>query len=259
MKFSPFHAIEADRSKAMLLLGDHASRDLPDEYGTLGLPKSEFERHIAYDIGVEPLLKLLQKKLEVPALMSGFSRLLIDPNRGEDDPTLIMQLSDGTTIPSNYPLSDNERQKRIATFYRPYHEAIKHELAAIANEKEKAPFIVSLHSFTPNWRGQSRPWHIGLLWDKDHRAALPLLDMLRQDKDLIVGDNEPYDGALINDTLYKNGTQNGYAHILIEIRQDLIADEKGVAEWAERLAPMLIDLNNRAEMHEVRHFGSRAD
>ncbi|UXN03546.1 N-formylglutamate amidohydrolase [Bartonella sp. HY406] len=258
MSFLPFHKIEADRSKAMLLLGDHARRDLPDEYGALGLPKSEFERHIAYDIGVEPLLKVLQKKLGVPALMSGFSRLLIDPNRGEDDPTLIMQLSDGTTIAGNYPLSEEERQKRINQFYRPYHDAIVHELSAIATESQTAPFIVSLHSFTPKWRGQSRPWQIGLLWDKDGRAALPLLDMLRQEGDLVVGDNEPYDGALINDTLYKNGTKNGYAHILIEIRQDLIVDEAGVHAWAERLAPMLIDLNSRKEMHEVQHFGTRA-
>ncbi|MBV2144761.1 N-formylglutamate amidohydrolase [Falsochrobactrum sp. TDYN1] len=257
MSFSPAHLIGGDFSLGLFLTADHGRRDLPAEYGTLGLAKSEFDRHIAYDIGVEELTRQLARRLGAPAVMGGFSRLLIDPNRGEDDPTLIMQLSDGAVIAGNYPISAGERERRLARFYRPYHDAVARMSAGVKATSGKAPFIVSIHSFTPHWKKTARPWHIGLLWDSDPRAVAPLLSMLRENPDLIVGDNEPYDGALRNDAMYRHATANGYAHVLIEVRQDLIADEKGAAEWAEQLAPLLARINAHSEIHEIRHFGSR--
>lgn len=255
--FSPVHQVDGDLCLGLLLTADHARRDLPEEYGRLGLPESQFERHIAYDIGVEELTRQLAAKLAAPAVMGGFSRLLIDPNRGEDDPTLIMQLSDGAVISGNYPMIPEEREKRLDRFYRPYHDAVASMSTRIASESGKAPFIVSIHSFTPNWRGKDRPWQIGLLWDSDPRAVTPLLSMLRDQPDLTVGDNEPYDGALKNDAMYRHATARGYAHVLIEVRQDLIADKAGARAWADRLAPMLSTINAMPEIHEIRHFGSR--
>jgi predicted N-formylglutamate amidohydrolase len=238
-------------------MADHAGRALPDEYGTLGLPPSEFDRHIAYDIGIEPLTRALAAMLGAPAVMANFSRLLIDANRGEDDPTMIRQLYDGTVIKANYPMSEAEREKRLEDFYRPYHDAVGSVIASVAQQTGKAPFIVSLHSFTPTMQGRQRPWHVGILWDMDDRAPKPMIDMLSADDSIVVGDNEPYDGALRGDTMYRHAIVNGYAHALIEVRQDLISDERGVASWAERLHPIIEALNGRPDMHLVKQYGSR--
>ncbi|PRD43913.1 N-formylglutamate amidohydrolase [Phyllobacterium phragmitis] len=257
MHFSPVHHVEGDNSQGLLLIADHARRDLPPEYGSLGLAAEQFERHIAYDIGVETLTRSLAERLGIPAVLGGFSRLLIDPNRGEDDPTLIMRLSDGAVIPGNHPLSEAEREKRLSQFYRPYDAAIADAIRKIVTATGKPPLVVSIHSFTPFWKTRRRPWHVSLLWDSDPRAVEPLLESLRADPALVVGDNEPYDGALRNDTMFRHCITAGYAHALIEVRQDLIADPAGAEAWAERLAPMLAAVNARHDIHEIRHFGSR--
>ena len=256
-QFSPFELIEGNRGGGMLLVADHAGRALPEEYGSLGLPGTEFDRHIAYDIGVEGVTRRLAALTGAPALMACFSRLLIDPNRGEDDPTLIRQLYDGTVVPGNYPIAAEEREQRLDRFYRPYHDAVASLVASVAEECGKAPFIFSVHSFTPRMQGFERPWHVGILWDSDNRAVDPMLAALWAGKDLVVGDNEPYDGALRGDTMFKHAIVNGFAHALIEIRQDLIRDEEGQRQWAERLAPMLEAINARPDIHEVMQFGSR--
>lgn len=255
--FAPFDIIEGDRKRGIVLVADHARRELPEEYGDLGLPASEFERHIAYDIGVEAVTRELAALLGVPAIMANYSRLLIDPNRGEDDPTLIRQLYDGTVVPMNYPMSLEEREKRLDTFYRPYHDAVGAMIASVARASGAAPFIFSVHSFTPSMQGRARRWHVGLLWDLDDRVARPMMELLAADKDLVVGDNEPYDGALRGDTMFKHAIVNGFAHVLIEIRQDLVADQQGVVAWAERLAPIVEEINRRPDIHEVKQFGSR--
>lgn len=257
--FSPFETIGGDFSQGMLLIADHASRAVPQPYGTLGLAPHIFERHIAYDIGVEMLTRALAEKLKAPAVLGGFSRLLIDPNRGEDDPTLIMQLSDGAVITGNYPMTLQERENRLNAFYRPYHQAVDAACNIVSQTSGHAPFVVSVHSYTPVWKTTPRPWQVALLWDKDDRAITPLLSMLRKDGTLFVGDNEPYDGALRNDTLFRHCTAKGYANVLIEVRQDLISTPAGVAEWADRLAPMLKHINAMAGLHDIRHYGSRTD
>ncbi len=255
--FNPVELIEGDRMRGMVLIADHARNALPDEYGDLGLPAVEFTRHIAYDIGVEAVTRALAARLAVPGVMATWSRLLIDPNRGEDDPTLIRQLYDGTIVPANYPMSESERENRLERFYRPYHDAVSATVASVAAESEGTPFIVSVHSFTPTMQGRRRPWEIGILWDSDPRPVEPMLEALRADAGLTVGDNEPYDGALRGDTMFKHAIVNGYAHLLIEIRQDLIADERGVEEWTNRLAPILEAINARSDIHVARQFGSR--
>lgn len=255
--FTPFDIIDGDRSAGLVLVADHAGRDLPEEYGSLGLPASELERHIAYDIGVAWLTRALAALTGAPAVLANFSRLLIDANRGEEDPTLIRQLYDGTVVPGNYPMAEQERERRLDGFYRPYHVAVGAMVASVAAASGAAPFIVSLHSFTPVMKGYPRPWHVGVLWDADPRAALPLIEMLSAEPDLIVGDNEPYDGALRGDTMFRHAIVSGYAHALIEVRQDLIATRPEAERWAARLAPAIEALNARPDMHEVKQFGSR--
>lgn len=255
--FAPFDLVEGDRKRGIVLVADHARRDLPEEYGSLGLPAAQLERHIAYDIGVETVTRELAAALDVPAVIANFSRLLIDPNRGEDDPTLIRQLYDGTVVPGNYPMAPEERERRLDGFYRPYHDAVGAMIASVAQASGKAPFIFSVHSFTPAMQGIARPWHVGILWDLDDRVARPLIDMLAQDRNLVVGDNEPYDGALRGDTMFKHAIVNGFPHALIEIRQDLIADQKGAIAWAERLAPIVDAIDRRPDIHNVQMFGSR--
>jgi len=255
--FAPFDIVEGDRKRGIVLVADHARRDLPEDYGSLGLPAAEFDRHIAYDIGVEAVTRELAAALDVPAVLANFSRLLIDPNRGEDDPTLIRQLYDGTVISGNYPMAAKERERRLDDFYRPYHDAVGAMIASVAQASGKAPFILSVHSFTPVMQGVIRPWHVGILWDLDDRAARPLIDMLAGDPALTVGDNEPYDGALRGDTMYRHAIVNGFAHALIEIRQDLIASGADARAWAGRLAPIVDAIDRRPDIHEVKIFGSR--
>lgn len=255
--FAPFDLIEGDRSRGIVLVADHARRELPEEYGALGLPAAEFERHIAYDIGVEAVTRELASLLGVPAVLANFSRLLIDPNRGEDDPTLIRQLYDGTIVPGNYPMPAEERERRLERFYRPYHDAVAAVVASVAQKSGRAPFVFSVHSFTPVMQGRARPWHVGVLWDLDDRAPHALIEALAADKDLVVGDNEPYDGALRGDTMFRHAIVNGFPHALIEIRQDLIADAKGALAWAERLAPIVDAINRRPDIQAVKMFGSR--
>jgi predicted N-formylglutamate amidohydrolase len=254
--FLPFEIIEGDYDGGIVLLADHAMNRLPPEYNSLGLPERAFHRHIAFDIGIEGLTRQLARKLNVPAVLGGFSRLLIDPNRGEDDPTLIMKISDGAIIPGNYPISDEEWERRLDTYHRPYHRAVERTLAK-AGAAGRAPLVLSLHSYTPAWKGIPRPWHAAVLWDTDHRAVTPLLDLLRQDETLVLGDNEPYDGALRGDTMYRHCMTSGTPHALLEVRQDLIADEPGISAWADRLAPIFTKMNDISELHEYKLFPSR--
>jgi predicted N-formylglutamate amidohydrolase len=254
-----FEFLPGDSSKALVLLADHAMNRVPEPYGMLGLPESAFRRHIAYDIGVEGVVRGLSARLRIPAVMATFSRLLIDPNRGEDDPTLIMKLSDGAVIPANHPLSAEERDRRLELWHRPYHRAIEETIAEVEAASGRAALVIAVHSFTPYWKQYARPWHAGLLWDSDVRAIRPFVELLRADPDLIVGDNEPYDGALKNDCMYRHCTQKGRAHALLEIRQDLIGDEAGISSWVDRLVPVLEDLNARPELHERVMHASRGD
>ncbi|MGO4707373.1 N-formylglutamate amidohydrolase [Microvirga sp. 2MCAF38] len=242
----PVETIAGSLESGVLILCDHASNAVPEDYGDLGLPLAEFERHIAYDIGAAAVTRSLAKRLGAPAILTRFSRLVIDPNRGRDDPTLVMRLSDGAVVPGNAKVDEAEVQRRIARFYDPYDAAIQ---AAVENAigTGNPPVIVTIHSFTPLWRGWPRPWHVGILWDVDDRFARPLLDGLAAEDSLVVGDNEPYDGALAGDTIDRHATVLGLANALVEIRQDLIATDEGAEEWAKRFATLLKPLAAQAD------------
>jgi predicted N-formylglutamate amidohydrolase len=220
------------------------------------MPAEELERHIAYDIGAAMVTRTMARAMGAPAVLSTFSRLLIDPNRGPDDPTLVMKLSDGAIVPGNRDADDAEVERRLERFYRPYDrevgKAIEASLAAGI-----APVIVSMHSFTPFWKGVARPWHVTVLWDSDPRLPRPLLAALEAEGDVVVGDNEPYDGALAGDTISRHATRRGLSNALIEVRQDLITTESGAKAWGERLARVIAPIaadpaQHRMEIHPTR-------
>lgn len=254
--FPPFERIDGALDAGLLILVDHASNALPSEYGSLGLPGSELERHIGYDIGARAVGLGLARHFGAPALMTTFSRLLIDPNRGDDDPTLVMRLSDGAVVPGNATIDAAEREHRITRFWRPYHDAIRAEIDAMM-ASGRVPILFSMHSYTPIWRGMPRPWHCAVLWDNDARLPRHLIDGLRRDPAIVCGDNEPYDGALRNDTMFRHGTSRGLAHAIVEVRQDLIAEPTGVTQWVARLAEALVPALADPSLRRVENHGSR--
>ncbi|WP_230531397.1 N-formylglutamate amidohydrolase [Microvirga roseola] len=252
----PVELVEGAVESGILILCDHASNAVPPDLGDLGLPEAEFQRHIAYDIGAAAVTRSLARRLQAPAILTQFSRLVIDPNRGRDDPTLVMRLSDGAVVPGNARVGEAEIARRIARFYDPYDTAIS---AAInrAMAAGHPPAVVTVHSFTPVWRGWPRPWHVGILWDADDRFARPLLAGLCAEEGLVVGDNEPYDGALAGDTVDRHATIRGLANALIEIRQDLIASDEGAEEWAARFARLLEPLAAQESLRMPKLHASR--
>jgi predicted N-formylglutamate amidohydrolase len=254
-RFDPVERIPGKLDAGVLFLCDHASNALPVAYGTLGLGAAALAEHIAYDIGAAAVTRRLAALFEAPALLTRFSRLLIDCNRGADDPTLVMRLSDGKIIPGNARVDAAEIARRSARYRAPYRAAIGATIGAM-QASGVIPAIVSIHSFTPVWRSDPRPWVVGILWDRDPRFAAPLITALAADG-LTVGDNEPYDGALVGDTLDEEVTCRGLAGLLIETRQDLVASEAAAIAWAERLARSLRPVLARPEIHEVSFLPSR--
>jgi predicted N-formylglutamate amidohydrolase len=258
--YSAFEAIPGALMSGALVICDHAANAIPLSYGTLGLEREALERHIAYDIGAADVSRALAALIGAPAVLSTFSRLLIDPNRGLDDPTLVMRYSDGAIVPGNAYIDAAEIARRSARFWAPYREKINATVEAMMATGEP-PALISIHSFTNVWRGFARPWKIGILWDRDDRIAKPLIEALLAERDLSagdVGDNEPYDGGLPGDTIDAIATSRGLANALIEIRQDLVGEPKGALAWAERIArllkPILADRRSRSPAD----FGARA-
>jgi predicted N-formylglutamate amidohydrolase len=255
-----FEAIPGALDSGALIICDHASNAIPPGYGTLGLPPEALDRHIAYDIGAAEVTRALATQLGAPAVLSTYSRLVIDPNRGIDDPTLVMRYSDGAIVPGNAYIDAAEIARRSARFWAPYRQEVAATVDAMMATGEP-PALISIHSFTPVLRSLVRPWKIGVLWDRDGRIPKPLIEALLSESDLCandVGDNEPYDGALAGDTIDEIATSRGLANVLIEIRQDLIAERNNAVAWAERigrvLAPIIADPQSRAPAD----FGSRA-
>ena len=251
----PVEMIPGDERGGLLFLCDHASNALPARYGTLGLPAAQLERHIGYDIGAAAMTRRLAAHFAAPAILTTFSRLLIDPNRGEDDPTQVMRLSDGAIVPGNARVGADEIELRRATYWRPYRRAVGAAIERMTGA-HGTPVVISMHSFTPFWKDVPRPWEIGILWDTDPRLAKPLLDGLR-DAGFVVGDNEPYDGALRGDTLDEEVTERGIAGLLIELRQDLVATAVAAEAMADRVAAVLAPVVAQKVLHEPAFMRSR--
>jgi predicted N-formylglutamate amidohydrolase len=258
--YSAFEVVPGALDCGALIICDHASNALPHGYGTLGLSLEALDRHIAYDIGAAEATRALAARLGAPAVLSTYSRLLIDPNRGLNDPTLVMRYSDGAIVPGNAYIDAAEIARRGARYWAPYRQEVAATVDAMTATGEP-PALISIHSFTPVMRSLARPWKIGLLWDRDGRIAKPLIEALIAEPDLRadeIGDNEPYDGALAGDTIDEIATARGLANVLIEIRQDVIAERNEVIAWAERLARVLGPIIADRRWREAADLGSRA-
>ena len=229
----------AQGASPFVLLADHAGQRLPRALDGLGLPQAERDRHIGWDIGIAGTTRALAEHLDAWAIEQTYSRLLIDCNRPLLSPTLIPEHSDGTLIPGNQALSQAQRQQRIDTIHAPYHARISAELDR-RHAQRRPTLLVMMHSFTPTMAGHARPWHAGVLYHQDTRLAHRLLQALRSEGDLTVGDNEPYSVNRSSDyAVPVHGEDRGLLHVELEIRQDLIADAAGQHAWAERLARIL--------------------
>jgi len=215
------------------LFCDHATNALPAQYGSLGLSGEQISDHIAYDPGAAALTEMLGERLNARTVYCGFSRLLIDPNRGQERDDLVVEESDSVCVAGNQNLSWEEREHRINTYYRPYHEFLDHELEAHTHVVSD-PLIVSIHSFCRalRCRESHRPWQVGILWKDDQNSACTVIEALRH-HGLSVGDNEPYSAKTYNYTVDRHVGARGLRHLTLEIRQDLIADETHVRQWAD--------------------------
>jgi len=242
---APFQVHNPAGRSPWLLIADHAGQRVPRVLDNLGLPQSELDRHIGWDIGIAGVTTRLATALDAVAITQTYSRLVIDCNRPHASPTLIAERSDGTEVPGNRGLDTAARQQRIEAIFAPYHGRIVAELDARL-ARAQPTLLVAMHSFTPAMNGIARPWHAGVLYHRDARLAHALRDALRAEGDLVVGDNEPYAVSDTSDyAVPVYGEGRGLVHVELEIRQDLIADEDGQTLWAQRLARLLPPLASR--------------
>ena len=229
----------ANGHSAYFLTCDHAGNRIPEKLGTLGLSAVDRRRHIAWDIGAAGVARRLAVRLDAFLILQAYSRLVIDCNRSPEWPSAIAKISEQTEIPGNLSVSAEEAEARRREIFAPYQDRIAAELDARA-AIGRPTILATIHSFTPEYLGVKRPWHVGVLYNRDTRLAHILLDLLRKSGNLVVGDNEPYSVADLSDyTIPVHGERRGIPHVEIEIRQDLIEGEAGQGEWAERLAGLL--------------------
>jgi len=229
-----------DHGKApVLLVADHASPYFPAAMNQLGLADWVLEQHVAWDVGVDELARCLADELDAQAVLAGFSRLIVDPNRNPDDPTAYPAVSDGIAIPGNIDLDEKQKALRVQSFFKPYHDAITTRLDQFAS-RGIVPAMIAVHTCSPVFDRVVRPWHIGIMWDKDPRIPVPLMKYLEQKDEICYGDNEPYSGRHPHDfTIDYHAEPAGLPHVGFEVRQDLVSDHKGARKWAGILAEAL--------------------
>jgi len=236
---SAFRMLRPHGTGRFLLFCDHASNRIPGELENLGLPPSELNRHIAWDIGAAGITEELSAILDAPAILCGTSRLVIDCNRQLHAPDLIPEVSDATPIPGNRNLSVAERQRRIGKYFDPYHEAIE---SLIEGRDARKSIAISIHSMTPCLAGNIRPWQIALSSDRERSLAQPMLEDLRRPGDVTVGDNQPYDlDPLVDYTIPFHAMRRNMPHLQVEFRQDEVAEAAGQIRWARRFAEALLE------------------
>ena len=235
----PYEIVNPNGRSRAILTCDHASLRIPRRLGTLGLGPQDLERHIAWDIGAELVARRLTEILDAPLAVAGYSRLVVDCNRPLTVPEAFVTRSEDTDVPGNMGMSTQEQAERAEAFFWPYQDAI-HKLV-IAHLKRCVPVMIFVHSFTPVFRGVQRPWDIGVLWRLDDRLSRLVLEELRLDTTLVVGEkSDPYPCALNEDYgALVHAERRGMPYVVFEIRQDLIGSEEGATIWAERLGSIL--------------------
>lgn len=241
---APVVVINPEATRSVLLIADHAGNNVPQTMGHLGLNDDDLSRHIAWDPGAAAVAASLADRWAATAVLTQYSRLIVDPNRPLGDPSAMPLVSDGTPIPANQSLTETERQRRADLFYWPYHQAVEHEMARLRGVGA-GPVLVSIHSFTPDFGSDERPWHVGVMAAADRRLADALIAALNGQAGLVIGDNQPYSGVEYGYTLKVHAGAQGLANVQIEIRQDLLADDAGIEKWVSildaALAPLIDD------------------
>jgi predicted N-formylglutamate amidohydrolase len=252
---SAFESIEGNDAKRVIFVCDHASNRMPAVLGDLGLETRYLVDHIAWDIGAGAVSRRLQARFRAGAVLAGYSRLVVDLNRSLRDPSAFPVISDGVLVPANIGLTGAGRAAREKDLYEPYHAAVTQMIERSATSST-VPAFLGIHSFTPRFHGTWRPWHVGVLWDKDPRLALPMLEYLRRLPDVVVGDNEPYSGRHPADfSIDHHAERNGLAHAGIEIRQDLISDARGQERWAGLIGDALEYALDSPGVNERTYYG----
>ena len=240
----PVLRLNGDAAEPVLLIADHAGNAVPQAMNGLGLGSDDLARHIAWDPGAAAVTEGLADLWQATAVLAQYSRLIVDPNRPLGDAAAMPVISDGTSIPANQNLSDDERSRRAELFYFPYHSTVDQEIARL-RRVGPGPLVVAIHSFTPEFGTEKRPWHVGVMSAADRRLAEGLLNGLKQFDDLVIGDNQPYSGVDLGYTLRLHGGAQGLANVQIEIRQDLLLDDNDVSLWVDiidaALSPMIHD------------------
>ena len=238
----------------VLLICDHASKAVPSKLNNLGLSQETLSKHIGWDIGAAKTTLVLSASLDASAVLAGYSRLVVDANRHPNDPRSIPEESDGIAIPGNKNLTEETKELRIKECFLPYHKMISRKISRISNKGE-TPILFSVHTFTPSMNGKSRPWHIGILWNKDPRIAKPLILYLRTHSDkLIVGDNLPYSGSQFAYSLDFHAASLGIPNCAVEIRQDLVDTDKKVSYWVNLLSETLSKIINRSDINKTTFY-----
>jgi len=245
--------VNYDGTAPLLLICDHASWTIPAALDDLGIDKAHLRQHVAWDIGAGDITRGLARRLNAPAVLAGYSRLVIDLNRPPGDLESISQESDDVRIPGNRGLSDQDEAERVDTFFWPYHQAVSNTLAHLWR-RGTPPLLLSVHSFTPSLKGESRNWHIGVLWNRDPRLPRPLIAELQAHDHLRVGDNEPYSGIDLSYTIARHASAAGLANCAVEIRQDLLNDAAGVGSWVDILADAMRKILTKEDIFRVEHF-----
>ncbi|MFG1427063.1 N-formylglutamate amidohydrolase [Roseixanthobacter glucoisosaccharinicivorans] len=237
---TPVSTYNAQAPSRFLLVADHAGNRMPRALGQLGIADADCLRHIAIDIGIAGVCRHLSQALDATLIQQDYSRLVMDCNRQPGTPTSIPVLSESTAIPGNIDLDAQDAARREREIFRPYHDRIAAELDA-RQAAGRPAVLIAMHSFTPVYLGMARPWHAGVLYNRDPRLARAVFAALEREGDLVVGDNEPYSVSDDSDyTIPVHGERRGLLHLAVEIRQDLIGDAAGQAAWGARMARVLV-------------------
>jgi len=249
---APFEILNPGGSSQLLLTCDHASRAVPRSLGQLGLAPEHFDSHIAYDIGAEAITRILSDTLDAQSILAGFSRLVIDVNRPRGHPQSVPEISDRIQIPANRKLRKVDLDHRVNELFDPYHQAIANSMLNLLN-RGPAPVLFSIHSFTPHFKNQKRPWDVGILWKNDPRLPYPLMEKLAQ-RGFCVGNNKPYSALDLAYTIDTHAGALGLTNCVIEIRQDLVSDQLGVERWAKILTEDLSEILKDVTLYKVHEY-----